>query len=174
VTTLEQSQAAYITKPSARFMLAHPAHWIAQGLGSGLSPVLPGTFGTLLGWLSYAVFTWRWPEIFTPLHWIAIIVAGFFLGTWCCSKTGRDLGISDHGSMVWDEIIAIWLVMLFIMPAGFWTQLCAFLVFRAFDMVKPAPINYLDKHLKGGFGVMVDDIVAAFYTLLVFAVWRAI
>lgn len=155
-------------------MLAHPAHWIAQGMGSGLSPVLPGTFGTLLGWLSYVVFSLRWPELFTPLHWAIAIVAGFFLGIWCCSKTGNDLGISDHGSMVWDEIIAFWLVLLFIMPADFWTQLAAFILFRIFDMAKPAPVSYVDKHLKGGLGVMADDIVAAFYTLLVFAIWRAI
>lgn len=174
MTPLEQPQSDYITKPSARFMLSHPAHWIAQGLGSGLSPVLPGTFGTLLGWLSYVVFTLRWPELFTPQNWAVLIVLGFFLGIWTCSKTGKDLGISDHGSMVWDEIIAFWLVMLFVMPAGFWMQLCAFILFRAFDMAKPAPVNYVDTHLKGGLGVMADDIVAAFYTLLAIAIWRAI
>jgi phosphatidylglycerophosphatase A len=174
MTPLQSSQAPYITRPSARFMLTHPAHWIAQGFGSGLSPILPGTFGTLLGWLSYVVFTLRWPEFFTPLHWTGIIVAGFLLGVWSCSKTGKDLGISDHGSMVWDEIIAFWLVLIFVMPAGFWTQFCAFILFRIFDMAKPAPVGYVDKHLKGGFGVMADDIVASFYTLLSFAVWRAI
>ena len=76
--------------------------------------------------------------------------------------------------MVWNEIIAIWLVMLFILPADLKTQFCAFLLFRFFDMVKPPPIRYFDRHIKGGFGVMWDDIVAAFYTLLVFALWRII
>jgi len=104
----------------------------------------------------------------------AIIAFGFALGVWTCGKTGRDLGAPDHGSMVWDEIVAFWLVLLFAMPAGFGTQCWAFLWFRFFDMVKPPPIGYFDKHFKGGFGVMWDDIVAAFYTLLVFALWRAL
>lgn len=174
MTTLESGQATFITKPNARFMLSHPAHILAQGFGSGLSKVMPGTAGTLFGWLIFAVLTMRWPDIFTTFNWAVIIGAGFAIGVWACSKTGRDLGIADHGSMVWDEIIAFWLVLIFLMPAGFWTQFWAFLWFRFFDMLKPAPIGYLDRHLKGGFGVMFDDIVAAFYTLLVFALWRAI
>jgi phosphatidylglycerophosphatase A len=128
----------------------------------------------LLAWLSFAVLSLRWPDVFTPFNWAVILAAGFAIGIWACAKTGRDLGIADHGSMVWDEIIAFWLVLLFLMPAGFWTQFWAFVWFRFFDMLKPAPINYLDRHLKGGLGVMFDDIVAAFYTLLVFALWRAI
>lgn len=156
-----------------RFMCAHPAHVLAQGFGSGLSPVMPGTAGTLFGWVSYAVLTGAWPAFFTPLHWAFILVAGFAVGIWACERTGRDMGVSDHGSMVWDEIIAFWLVLLLLMPASFSTQCWAFLWFRFFDMVKPPPIRFFDRHIKGGFGVMWDDIVAAFYTLLLFALWRA-
>ena len=174
MTALDSCQTAYLIKPDARFMLAHPAHILAQGFGSGLSPALPGTVGTLLGWLSFSVLSTRWPALFTPMNWAMLIAIGFVAGIWACHKTGRDLGISDHGSMVWDEIIAFWIVMLFVTPAGFVTQLAAFLLFRFFDMLKPAPIGYFDRHLKGGFGVMFDDIVAAFYTLLVFALWRAV
>jgi phosphatidylglycerophosphatase A len=174
MTPLESGSAALVRKPSARFMLAHPAHWIAQGLGSGLSPAVPGTMGTLLGWFSFVVLTARWPDLFTTQNWAIIIGASFLLGIWACDKTGRDLGVSDHGSMVWDEIVAIWIVLLVLMPAGIATQVWAFLWFRFFDMVKPAPIAYFDRRLKGGFGVMFDDIVAAFYTLLVFALWRVI
>jgi phosphatidylglycerophosphatase A len=174
MTILEPGQKAYITKPNARFMLSHPAHFLAQGFGSGLSRIMPGTAGTLFGWLSFAVLTMRWPDIFTPFNWAIITVVGFIVGIWACSKTGHDLGIADHGSMVWDEVIAFWLVLIFLMPAGFWTQFWAFMLFRFFDMLKPAPIGYLDRHLKGGFGVMFDDIMAAFYTLLVFALWRAV
>jgi phosphatidylglycerophosphatase A len=174
MTILEPGQTAFVTKPNARFMLSHPAHLIAQGFGSGLSPVMPGTSGTLLAWLSFHVLTTRWPIIFSPLNWGIIIAVGFLLGIWVCHKTGRDLGIADHGSMVWDEIIAFWLVLLFLMPASFSTQLWAFLWFRFFDMVKPAPIRYFDRRFKGGFGVMWDDIVAVFYTLLVFALWRSL
>ena len=174
MTTLDSGQTAYIAKPDARFMLSHPAHLLAQGVGSGLSPAVPGPTGSLFGWLAFSVLTMRWPELFTPLNWVVIIAAGFVLGVWACHKTGRDLGIADHGSMVWDEIIAIWIVMLFLMPASFSTQLWAFLWFRFFDMVKPAPIGYFDRRFKGGFGVMFDDLVAAFYTLLLFALWRSL
>jgi len=174
MTTLEAGKTAHIKRPTARFMLEHPAHILAQGFGSGLSPIMPGTAGTLFAWLSYVVMTARWPAIFTPFHWAIIVAVGFVLGAWVCGKTGRDLGVPDHGSMVWDEIIAFWLVLLFVMPASFGTQCWAFLWFRFFDMVKPPPIGYFDKHFKGGFGVMWDDIVAAFYTLLVFALWRAL
>jgi phosphatidylglycerophosphatase A len=174
MTTLESGQTALVAKPDTRFMLAHPSHLLAQGFGSGLSPIMPGTSGTLFAWLSFAVLSARWPTLFTPLHWAVIIVAGFAIGVWACRRTGRDLGIADHGSMVWDEIIAFWLVLLLLMPADFGTQLWAFFWFRVFDMVKPAPIRYFDRKLKGGFGVMWDDIFAAFYTLLLFALWRTI
>lgn len=174
MTTLEPGQTAYVAKPNARFMLAHPAHLLAQGFGSGLSPWMPGTCGTLFAWLSFDILSLRWSGLYTTLNWAIIIAAGFLIGIWSCEKTGRDLGIADHGSMVWDEIIAFWLVLLLLTPAGFWTQFWAFLWFRFFDMVKPPPIGYFDRHFKGGFGVMWDDIVAAFYTLLVFALWRII
>ncbi len=174
MTTLEQGQTAKITRPTARFMLEHPAHFLAQGFGSGLSPIMPGTSGTLFAWLAFDVLTSRWPELFTAFNWSVIIIVGYFIGCWACQVTGRNMGISDHGSMVWDEIIAFWLVLIFIMPADFSTQCWAFVWFRFFDMVKPPPIRWFDQHIKGGFGVMWDDIVAAFYTLLLFALWRVI
>ena len=154
---------------SPGFMLSHPAHWIALGFGSGLSPIMPGTFGTLFGWFSFVVLSARWPDIFTPLNWLLIIAAGFALGIWACGKTGRDLGAPDHGGMVWDEIVAMWLVLVLVTPASLKMQFWAFICFRFFDMVKPPPIAWFDRRYKGGFGVMWDDIVAAFYTLLVFA-----
>lgn len=174
MTTLQSGPAAGVIRPDARFMLSHPAHVLAQGFGSGLSPVVPGTTGTLFGWLSFSLLSARWPQLFTPLNWAIIIALGFVLGIWACHRTGRDMGVADHGSMVWDEIIAFWLVLLLLAPASFATQLWAFVWFRFFDMLKPAPIGYFDRRFKGGFGVMWDDLVAAFYTLLLFAVWRAI
>ncbi len=163
-----------VVRPNSSFMLKHPAHLLAQGFGSGLAHTMPGTFGTLFGWLSFNVLSSRWPDVFSSTNWLIIIAAGFVIGIWACAKTGRDLGVADHGSMVWDEIVAIWLVMLFVTPAGAWTQFAAFLLFRFFDMLKPPPINYFDRTIKGGFGVMLDDLVAAFMTLLVFAIWRSI
>jgi phosphatidylglycerophosphatase A len=155
-------------------MLSHPSHFISQGFGSGLSPVMPGTFGTLFAWLSFNVLSMRWPDFFSPLHWAILIGAGFLVGVWACSKTGRDIGIADHGSMVWDEIIAFWLVLLFISPASQSTQAWAFFWFRLFDMTKPPPIRNFERRFKSGFGVMCDDLLAAFYTLLLFALWRVI
>ena len=96
MTTLEQGQAAHVTRPNARFMLSHPAHWIAQGFGSGLSRIMPGTSGTLFAWLSYIVLSSRWPDLFTPSNWLIVIAAGFGIGIWACEKTGRDLGIADQ------------------------------------------------------------------------------
>jgi phosphatidylglycerophosphatase A len=174
MTTLEQGQTAYVVRPTARFMFSHPLHVLAQGFGSGLSPIMPGTMGTLFAWLSFYVLNSRWPGFFTEQNWGIIIVVGFVVGIWACGVTGRNMGIADHGSMVWDEIIAFWLVLIFVTPSGFGTQFWAFIWFRFFDMVKPAPIKYFDRHFKGGFGVMWDDIVAAFYTLLLFAIWRVI
>lgn len=171
--TSDLQQPTIIIRPDWRFMLSHPAHILAQGFGSGLSPAVPGTMGTLFGWLSFNLLSQRWPEIFTTAGWAWIIVIGFLIGIWACKVTGKNLGVADHGSMVWDEIIAIWAVLLFVLPADARTQTWAFLIFRFFDMVKPPPIRYFDRHLKGGFGVMWDDIVAAFFTLLVFALWRA-
>ena len=174
MTTLEPGQTAYVAKPTSRFMLSHPLHLLAQGFGSGLAPFMPGTFGTLFAWLSFSVLSSRWPDVFTEQNWWLIIVVGFAVGIWACSVTGRNLGIADHGSMVWDEIVAFWLVLIFVTPSDFGTQFWAFIWFRFFDMVKPAPIGYFDRQFKGGFGVMWDDIVAAFYTLLLFALWRVI
>jgi phosphatidylglycerophosphatase A len=157
--------ADVMAPPTARFLTSHPAHFIALGFGTGLAPAMPGTVGTLLAF---------------PLYWVlardasmpAILVtiaAGFALGVWACARTGRDLSAPDHGSMVWDEVIAFMLVLAFC-PQGHYWSLGAFVLFRAFDILKPPPIRYFDRRLKGGFGVMFDDILAAFYTLIVIAI----
>ena len=155
--------------PSFAFMRPRLSHWIALGFGSGLSPVAPGTVGTLWAWAAFAVLD-PW---LSDAGWWFLIAASFALGCWACQNTGRDLGVLDHSGMVWDEIVAFWAVLL-IVPAGFISQMLAFIVFRAFDVIKPPPIRYFDRTLKGGFGVMFDDALAAFMTVLVFAVWMAV
>ncbi|MEI5999250.1 phosphatidylglycerophosphatase A [Paraburkholderia bengalensis] len=155
-------------RASARFMLSHPLHILSLGFGSGLSPVAPGTIGTLFAWASFAAFSAR----LTVIEWGILIVAGFVAGIGICSFTANRLGIEDPSCVVWDEIVAFWLVLLIVTPADFTGQLWAFVVFRFFDMVKPPPIRYFDRRLKGGFGIMFDDLVAAFFTLLVIALWR--
>ena len=154
-------------------MLAHPAHLVALGFGSGLSPTAPGTVGTL----------WAWLTFFLLQHWLlpagigVVLLAGLVLGWWACTITARHLGVADPGCIVWDEILAFWLVLWLAMPMGFWGQVVAFVLFRFFDAVKPGPVAWADELFKGlgwrgGWGVMFDDLVAAFCTLLVIALWR--
>ena len=154
-----------IYRPTPGFLIAHPAHFIALGFGTGLSPVVPGTFGTLLAIPLFALLA----QSLSPLGIAATIAALFMLGIWACGRTGRDLGAPDHGAMTWDEVVAFLAVLLLAPPGGWWT-LGAFVAFRFFDMVKPPPIRYVERALKGGLGVMADDAVAAFYTLLLLAV----
>ncbi|MGD9941690.1 MAG: phosphatidylglycerophosphatase A [Burkholderiaceae bacterium] len=154
-------------RPDARFMRQRLSRLVALGFGSGLSPWAPGTVGTLWAWLAFVVLD-RW---LSPAGWALLIAAGFAAGIVACGRTARDLGVSDHGAIVWDEIVAFWLVLL-VAPAGWAAQLGAFVLFRFFDIVKPPPIRYYDRVLKGGFGVMLDDLLAAFYTLLVLAWWH--
>ncbi len=167
--------AASRPRVSFAFMRGHAAHWVAMGFGAGLSPVAPGTMGTLWAWASFALmYPWL-----NDWGWAALLFFGFFIGWWACTLTARDLQVDDPGSIVWDEIIAFWLVLWFVMPTGFWGQLGAFLLFRFFDAAKPQPVRWADRAFKGGgwrggFGIIWDDIVAALCTLVVIALWRAI
>ena len=159
--------AARPRRATVQFMLSHPLHMISLGFGSGLSPAAPGTVGTLFAWASFDVLN----RYLTVLDWGVLIVVGFFAGISISGFTAKKLGIDDPSPVVWDEIVAFWLVLLMVTPVTFKGQLWAFIVFRFFDMVKPPPIRYFDRRLKGGFGIMFDDLVAAFFTLLVIALW---
>lgn len=152
------------TVPTAAWVFSSADRIVAFGLGAGLLRPAPGTWGTAMGWL-------LWELLFARLSdgWVAIILLlAFGLGCWACQRCGRALGRPDDGGMVWDEIVAFWLV-LWLSPAAFWAQCLAFVVFRGFDILKPPPISYLDRRLKNGFGVMLDDVLAAVYSLLVIA-----
>ena len=160
-----------IGRVTAGFAFSHPAHFIALGFGTGLAPIAPGTVGTLLAFPLYFLLQ-AWLGPFGT--WIAVgevlgVIAAFFaLGVWACGRTGRDLGVPDHSGMNWDEVVAFLLILL-LTPEGWRWQAFAFFAFRFFDVVKPPPIRHFDRTMKGGFGVMFDDILAAFYTLLVMA-----
>lgn len=154
-----------LVRPSLRLMLAHPAHHLAFGFGSGLVPFAPGTWGTLFAWASFVALD-RW---LSDGAWAALIIVTIVLGAAAAQRTGEVLGQPDHGAIVIDEIAAFWLV-LWMLPGGAMTQALAFLGFRFFDIVKPPPIRAVDRRFKGGFGVMLDDLLAALYTLLVAAV----
>ncbi|MSQ71462.1 MAG: phosphatidylglycerophosphatase A [Betaproteobacteria bacterium] len=151
-------------RPTPRFLLSHPAHFIALGFGTGLAPVAPGTVGTLLAFpLYHLIAPGMAPEMF-----FGVLVVLFALGVWACDRTGRDMGIADHGAMNWDEVVAFMLVLA-LTPEGIGWQAFAFFAFRVFDVLKPQPIKHFDRTMKGGLGVMFDDVLAAGYTLLLMA-----
>ncbi len=162
-------------RANARFMRTHPAHWLSLGFGSGLSPVAPGTAGTLWAWAAYALLdTWL-----NPLEMGVLILLTTLLGWWACTFTAKRLQMPDPSNIVVDEVAAFWLILWLIAPADFWQQLVAFVLFRFFDAVKPGPVGWADRRFhdsgfgwKGGFGIMLDDFVAAFCTLLCLAAWR--
>ena len=158
-----------IARPSWRFVLSRPAHFIAFGFGVGLVPFAPGTFGTLLALPLYWLFQ---PQV-GPLEFLLLILLLFALGAWACEMTGRAMGMHDHGGIVWDEIVAFLLVLFFTPAVPAW-QAAAFVLFRLFDILKPPPIRHFDRTLKSGFGAMLDDLIAALYTLIILAVARMI
>ncbi|WP_322107224.1 phosphatidylglycerophosphatase A [Paraburkholderia sp. J41] len=155
-------------RADAPFMLTHPLHIVSLGFGSGLSRLAPGTAGTLFAWAAFEVLN----RYFTVIDWALLIVVGFFAGIGVTGFTAKHLRTDDPSAIVWDEIVAFWLVLLMITPVSFAGRLWAFVIFRFFDMVKPPPIRYFDRRFKGGLGIMLDDLVAAFFTLLVIALWR--
>jgi len=152
---------------SIQFMRSHPAHVMALGLGSGLAPKAPGTVGTLVGWGSFVLLA----LILSDLMWLVLLVIGLLAGVWWCQRVIRALGVHDHPAIVWDEILAFWLILWVAGPfAQTWlSQLILFGLFRFFDAVKPPPIRWLDQNVKGGLGVMIDDLAAALATLFFYA-----
>ncbi len=163
------------------FMLGHPARWIALGFGSGLAPFAPGTVGTLWSWVSFLVLD----RFLGAGGWGLLLALSLPVGWWACTRTAGDLGMADPGQIVWDEIVAFWLVLWILLPAGFWAQVAAFVLFRYFDAAKPGPVGWADRLYKDrpsgwarGWGILFDDLLAAGCTLLVIAgvvaLWRAV
>lgn len=148
--------------PPWRFLFQSPHHFFACGLGSGLSPWASGTVGTLFAWLAYPLLRLALPQTF---HFALFLLLALAYGVLACDRTGRALGVADHGAIVWDEIVPFWIV-LFLSPESLLWQGLAFLLFRFFDIVKPPPARWFDLHVKNGFGVMMDDVVAAAYSVL--------
>ncbi|GAB2565609.1 phosphatidylglycerophosphatase A [Dyella jejuensis] len=151
-----------LTAAQRRALLATPAGWLACGFGSGLAPLAQGTFGSLA-----AILPWLWlRHLPLPLN-LLVIVIGFAIGVWACDAAGRALRVDDHRSLVWDEFIGQWIALLPVLLAPWWTVVAGFVLFRLFDVWKPWPIRWLDRHLKGGLGVMVDDVVAGVFAAAV-------
>lgn len=175
---------AKLPPPPLKFLFSHPAHFIACGLGSGLSRFAPGTAGTAFAWASYPLLRLAYPG---DANLAVFLLLMFAFGVWCAQVTGRHLGVVDHGAIVWDEIVPFWAVLMFVPPAmvasphgdflslsGLVWQTAAFFLFRFYDIVKPPPANWFDARVKNGFGVMMDDVIAAAYTVLSLALINVI
>ena len=177
-SALNPPVAAAPRKATWRFMLSHPAHAIALGFGSGLSPRAPGTMGTLWAWVAFTVLQ---PHL-SALQWALLLALSALVGWWACTLTARHMAVADPGAIVWDEVLAFWFVLWLVTPASFWAQCAAFALFRFFDAAKPGPVAWADALFKlrrgqpigwaQGFGIIFDDLVAALCTLLVIALWR--
>lgn len=164
LSVITQSRTAL----TPRFCFAHPAHCIALGFGAGLSPVAPGTVGTLVA-IPLAMLLRRATG---DAGYIVAVVLLTLIGIWAAARTSRSLGVDDHGGIVIDEIAAF-VALLFFVGDEIWRIAFAFALFRAFDIVKPPPIRWVDAHIKGGVGVMADDVVAAAFALVVYKVAMA-
>ena len=132
----------------------NPIHLLAFGLGSGAAPKAPGTWGTLAAVLIY------WPlSQLSPEHYLLMLLVTSVMGIYICGQTARDLGVHDHGSIVWDEFVGFWITM-FAAPVGWVWVVVGFVLFRFFDIIKPWPISWIDKKITGGVGIMLDDVIA--------------
>ena len=159
-----------LTAEQRRLLLATPAGWIACGFGSGLAPVAQGTFGSLAAIVPFLLLR----LLPLPLYLFAI-AAAFAVGVWACGIAGRALGVDDHRSIVWDEFVGMWIALIPVLIPALWASwssvVIGFGLFRLFDIWKPGPIRRLDSRLKGGVGVMVDDVVAGVFAAIVLAVF---
>ena len=143
--------------------LKNPVHFLAVGFGSGLLKPAPGTWGTLAG-LILSIVLWNITQ--SNLFFIFLAVISFIFGCYLCQKTSNDLGVHDDGRIVWDEIVAIFLMFVFLPEYNLFTYILTFISFRVFDILKPYPIRYFDEKLESGLGIMVDDILAAIFALI--------
>jgi phosphatidylglycerophosphatase A len=147
-----------------RILLSHPAGWIALGFGSGLSPVAPGTAGSLA-----ALVPWLIVRELNPMAYAVFLVAAFALGVWACDWAARKTKVGDPSFVVWDEFVGQWIALLplIILARSAWWIIAGFILFRIFDIWKPWPVSLADRDIRGGLGVMVDDVIAGAYAAIV-------
>lgn len=149
--------------PLSRIRLKNPVHFLAVGLGSGLIHPAPGTWGSLVGLIIGVLLL----PIMGNISFTILTVLSFALGCYLCQKTADDMGVHDHGSIVWDEFVGVWICLLFVPEINWYWSFIAFVVFRFFDILKPYPIKIFDEKLENGFGIMIDDVLAAIYGAIV-------
>jgi len=157
-----------LSNPSWSDLIKNPALMLGFGFGSGLAPKAPGTFGTLLGTLIFIpIMLWN------PMVAWGLFVVALLAGSWICGRAAELSGEHDHGGIVWDEFVGVWLVLLLLPSVAWqgdnqaWWWIAAFLSFRFFDIIKPWPIRWIDQRVSGGFGILLDDVVAAVFAVVV-------
>jgi len=141
--------------------LSNPIHLLAFGFGAGLSPRAPGTMGTIVAVFLYLLMA----EFLSIYAYLVLIIVSFAIGIYLCGRTAKDLGVHDHGSIVWDEFVGYWITM-FMAPVTWYWVLSGFILFRLFDILKPFPIGWLDKKVEGGIGIMLDDVLAGVFAAI--------
>ena len=149
-----------LAKEQRRVLLGHPAGWIALGFGSGLSPVAPGTVGSLA-----ALVPWLIVRGLNPMAYAVFLIVAFALGVWACDWAARATNVDDPSFVVWDEFVGQWIALLplIILARSAWWMIAGFILFRIFDIWKPWPVSWADRAVKGGLGVMLDDLIAGVY-----------
>ena len=142
------------TNPTFAQLLRSPTLFLAFGFGSGLSPKAPGTMGTLA-----AIPLW-WLLAQLPLtSYLIVVLIAAVVGITICGRAADQMGVHDHGGIVWDEFVGFWIAMA-ALPITWQSLILGFVLFRLFDILKPWPISWLDKKVSGGFGIMIDDVIA--------------
>ncbi len=141
-------------------LLKDPVHWLALGFGTGLAAKAPGTFGTLVGIPLFLIM-----QSLPVAIYCLITIILFLVGIWICDRTARELGVHDHPGIVWDEVVG-YLVTMIMAPAGWLWVILGFILFRIFDIWKPWPIRVIDQRVSGGFGIMLDDLIAGIFALI--------
>ncbi len=157
-----------LTPVQRRALLTHPAGWIATGVGAGLAPRMQGTVGSAVALLPWW-FAWR--DLPVAPYALMLLVT-FGVGVWACAASSRLIRFPDHRALVWDEFVGQWLALFPVLLAPWWWTLAGFALFRLFDVAKPWPISWLDRRVKGGLGVMLDDVVAGIFAAIVLAIGR--
>ena len=157
--------------PLKKISLLNPVHLLAVGFGSGLIHPAPGTWGSLAGIFIGVILL----ALLGTKTFLILTALCFALGCYLCQKTADDMGVHDHGTIVWDEFVGIFIVLAALPELSWQWILMAFVLFRFFDILKPYPICYFDEKLKSGFGIMVDDVLAAIYAVIVvFVIWMVV
>lgn len=147
-----------------QFKLSNPVHFLALGFGAGLIKPAPGTWGTLVAVPVYLLLVIILPA--SIVAYFTTVLLSFIVGVYLCGQTARDVGVPDHGAIVWDEIVGFLITMSVVSPT--WQNIViGFVLFRIFDILKPWPIKLLDTHVHGGFGIMIDDVLAGIFAWII-------